>query len=101
MSLLWFLSMPKKTIQTKNTDMYIDVREPFERKQWHIQWSINIPLWDIQAGKYTLPKEKYIGVYCRSGGRSGHAVTLLKKEWYDVYNAWWIIYGIDNLPIVT
>lgn len=101
MSLLSFLSMHEKTNQDIITELYIDVREPSERSQWHLQWSINIPLWDIQKWEYNLSKEKRIGVYCRSGSRSSMAMQILKQQWYNIYNAWWIIYGIDNIPIVT
>lgn len=99
MSLLSFFTVQKKNSE-EITDLYVDVREPSERSQWHLQWALNIPLWDIQTGTYNLPKNKRIGVYCRSGSRSSFAMQILKQQGYNVYNAWWIIYGIDNIPIV-
>lgn len=102
MSILSFLNNPQQTTSwtPEKTELYVDVREPSERSQWHLQWSINIPLWDIQQWKHNLPQDKRIGVYCRSGARSSVAMQILKAQWYNVYNAGGIIYGIDNIPII-
>jgi len=101
MSVLSFFTMQKKENSQEITDLYVDVREPAERSQWHLQWAINIPLWDIQRRNHSLSKDKRIGVSCRSGSRSSVAMQILKQQGYNVYNAWWIIYGIDNIPIVV
>ncbi len=81
-------------------DLYVDVREPWERAAGHLRWSINIPLWDIHTWSHSLPKDRRIAVYCRSGSRSWVARGILSAAGYDVYNAGGIIYGIHDIPIV-
>lgn len=89
------------TMWWTKTDIYVDVRELSERNQWHLQWAIHIPLIALQVGNHDLPKDKYIGLYCRTGSRSSMAMQILRWQWYNnVYNAGWIIDGIDNIPIV-
>ncbi|AKH32821.1 hypothetical protein XF24_00488 [candidate division SR1 bacterium Aalborg_AAW-1] len=101
MSILSFFNNPQPTSGTsEKTELYVDVREPSERSQGHLQGSINIPLGDIQQGKHNLPQDKRIGVYCRSGARSSVAMQVLKAQGYNVYNAGGIIYGIENIPII-
>ena len=59
----------------------IDVRSPGEFAGKHFPGAINIPLEEI-AGRITELKElpKPIVLYCRSGNRSGMAVSILKQS---------------------
>jgi len=66
----------------------VDVREPFETMMGKATGAINIPL-----GKFASRIEEFrqmskpIVVYCRSGNRSGQALSYLKAQGIEeVYN---------------
>ena len=67
----------------------LDVRTAEEFKEGHIDGAINI---DVKQGDFaeqaivTLPKEKTIAVYCRSGRRSANAADMLTTEGYRAVN---------------
>ena len=71
----------------KNKEFLLDVREEYEYQDGHIKGAINLPLREILEKKDTLPKDKDIYVYCRSGHRSADAVNFLKSLGFEkVYN---------------
>lgn len=57
----------------------VDVRTPEEFAQGHLQGAVNMDFYagDFQNQLKTLDPEKPVLVYCRSGGRSGNAATML------------------------
>lgn len=63
----------------------IDVREPSEFAASHVSGAVNIPLGQIgQDNVLTgIDKDDEITVYCRSGGRSGMALNLLKAKGFS------------------
>ena len=63
----------------KNKEFLLDVREEYEYQNGHIKGAVNLPLREILEKKDTLPKDKDIYVYCRSGHRSADAVNFLKS----------------------
>lgn len=65
----------------QNKDMLlIDVREPFEIASYgKIPSATNMPLSTLKENLHTLPKNKLIIFYCRSGARSAKATKLAKK----------------------
>ena len=65
----------------KDRPTIIDVRTPAEFAGQHVPGAINIPLEEV-AQKINEFKElpKPIIAYCRSGNRSGMAVTILKQN---------------------
>ena len=65
----------------------IDVREPYEYNNGHIEGATNIPL-DILANKHKDLLDKSIIYYivCQSGCRSLTAYNYLKKSKYNVVN---------------
>ena len=66
----------------------IDVRETFEFEDGHYEGAINIPLGTIpnNLDKIKSMSQPFV-VYCRSGNRSGMALTLLKQAGIqEVYN---------------
>ena len=67
----------------KNKEFLLDVREECEYQDGHIKGAINIPLREILEKKDTLPKDKDIYVYCRSGHRSADAVNFLKSLGFE------------------
>ena len=66
----------------------IDVRTPQEYAQDHYPGAVNIPLDEIQQHLQELKTtEGPIVAYCRSGNRSGMAVSILKQNGInEVYN---------------
>ena len=73
----------------------VDVRTPQEYAQNHFPGAINIPLDQLQQRLQEFKKmESPIVAYCRSGNRSGMAVSLLKQNGIkEVYNGG----GLDEL----
>ncbi len=73
----------------------IDVRTPQEFAEDHLPNAINIPLDQISNHLNQIKQlPKPIMLYCRSGNRSGMAITFLKQNGIpDVINGG----GIDNL----
>ena len=75
----------------------LDVRTPEEYAEGHIDNAINI---DVQNDSFekkavsTLPKDKTIALYCRSGRRSKNTAKILSANGYTVvelnsgYNGW-------------
>lgn len=61
----------------------IDVREPFEFAESHVETALNIPLGQLNIAHpklSTLGKDEQITVYCRSGGRAGIAKQYLESQ---------------------
>ena len=73
-----------------NQDVVIfDVRTASEFAEGHIEGAINIDYKQgdfVERSKATLPKDRTIAVYCRSGRRSAGAADLLAKEGFKLVN---------------
>ena len=67
----------------KNKEFLLDVREEYEYQDGHIKGAVNLPLREILSQKDSLPKDKDIYVYCRSGHRSADAVNFLKSLGFE------------------
>ena len=81
------MSAIKELIKNPST-VVVDVRSPWEYEMEHIPGSKNIPLEEI-PGKVEEFKSitNPIVFYCRSGSRSGMAVSILKQNGIaEVYN---------------
>ena len=64
----------------------IDVREPHEFAEGHVNGALNIPPAALMAGAEELdsiPKDANIIVYCRSGSRSNVASHILEGLGYQ------------------
>ncbi|WP_335994271.1 rhodanese-like domain-containing protein [Fusobacterium polymorphum] len=71
----------------KNKEFLLDVREEYEYQEGHVKGAVNLPLREILSQKDSLPKDKDIYVYCRSGHRSADAVNFLKSlDFEKVHN---------------
>ncbi len=57
-----------------------DVRTPGEFAEGHVKGSVNIPLDRVAAELEKFKNKKYIIVFCRSGGRSGMAKSILEQN---------------------
>ena len=81
------MSSLKELIRKPDT-VLVDVRSPWEYESEHLPGAQNIPLEELpaRAGEFKSI-HKPVVLYCRSGNRSGMAVTILKQKGIpDVYN---------------
>ena len=67
----------------KNKEFLLDVREEYEYQEGHVKGAVNLPLREILSQKDSLPKDKDIYVYCRSGHRCADAVNFLKSLGFE------------------
>ena len=86
-----------KELIEKGDVFVLDVRTPAEFNLSHIEGATLIPVSNafgsnlspgylLKARINEVPKNKKILVYCKTGGRSVEASTLLLKAGYQVYN---------------
>ena len=67
--------------------MIIDVRSEKEfNKEGHIKGAVNIPIAYVDRMFNSLPKDKEIVVYCRTGARSEIAARLLREQGWTVHD---------------
>jgi len=66
--------------------LLLDVREDAERVMGDIPGAISIPLYQIRARAFELPKDRLIVVYCHQGLRAYVAERILRQMGYDVAN---------------
>ncbi len=64
----------------------LDVREAKEFVEGKLNYTHHIPLQELEQKLAALSQETPIVVYCRSGGRSLKACTLLQAKGFRVYN---------------
>jgi rhodanese-related sulfurtransferase len=61
----------------------IDVREPSEYRADHVEGAVNLPLSQLTSGATEqldgIKKDEQLIVYCRSGGRSAEAISILRQ----------------------
>lgn len=69
-----------QALEMKNEGAFIlDVRQPEEWEQGHIEGATLIPLGDLPNRINELPKDQDIVVVCRSGNRSAQARDILRQ----------------------
>lgn len=87
----------KAKIQALTNEQIIDVRTPAEFQAGALENAVNINYYDknYQDQINQLDKTRPVMLYCKSGGRSGKTLAMLKdmgfKEAYDMiggYTAW-------------
>jgi len=70
-----------------NGAMIIDVRSEKEfNTEGHIKGAVNIPIAYVDRMFNSIPRDKEIVVYCRSGARSEIAARLLREQGWTVYD---------------
>jgi len=60
----------------------IDVREPYEYQEDHVEGALNIPPAELLAGTKKLDgisKDTEIILYCKTGSRSNVSIQILKS----------------------
>jgi rhodanese-related sulfurtransferase len=76
----------RNMIDTKQTHLVLDVRQPHEYQSGHISGAKLIPLNELANRMRQLPKDRPIIAVCRSGSRSVHATRMLTEAGYQVEN---------------
>jgi rhodanese-related sulfurtransferase len=64
----------------------LDVRDPHEFSQDHVEGAVNIPLNDLRRRMDELPKDQEIWAYCGVGQRSYYAARALAQYGFDIKN---------------
>ena len=72
------------TAYKRNNGIIIDVRNPEEYRQKHINEAINIPVYEMDNIKNEIiDKNEVILLYCKTGKRSKMAKEILLQEGYE------------------
>lgn len=82
-------------IKENDNFLILDVRENHEVSFSHLKQTefTHIKMREIQSRYHELPKDKEIGVLCRSGARSAQVALFLNNNGYNAMN---IAGGINN-----
>ena len=65
--------------------VWLDVRLPSEYEHWHLEPSVNIPLYFVRLKLKTLdPSVRYVAV-CDNGRRSSAAAYILSERGFEAY----------------
>jgi rhodanese-related sulfurtransferase len=70
----------QERLSQQQQPLLLDVRQPEEHADFHLEGSILIPLGELadRLGELEHAQNSEIVVYCRSGNRSGQACMLLE-----------------------
>lgn len=83
--------------------LIVDVREPSEWDEGHIEGALHVPLMTIPQRAKDLPKDRPLILQCHSGYRSLQAAMFLRMQGFeDVHNLETGIAGWEEegLPVV-
>jgi rhodanese-related sulfurtransferase len=75
----------------------LDVREPKEFENSRLAGSVDIPMGEVPDRFAELPRDEMLVVMCRTGGRSGKIVALLRENGFD--NATNLVGGINGWAV--
>ncbi|HKP54591.1 MAG TPA: rhodanese-like domain-containing protein [Chloroflexia bacterium] len=64
----------------------LDVREPSEWREGHIEGAINIPFHQLASHIDEVPSNKPVATVCGAGNRSSIAASILKREGFEPVN---------------
>lgn len=67
-------------------ELLIDVREPSEYLEGHVDGAVLIPLAEVGSRLDEIPEQEPVMLICRSGGRSQKACELLRRVGRDAHN---------------
>ena len=72
-----------KEILALDEALIIDLREPSEYEEGHVEGAINIPLRTLADNLDKIPTDRPVVVYCASGHRAGMGTSALRILGYD------------------
>ena len=65
---------------------FLDVREPFEYEDGHVEGSLHVPIGQIGARWEELPRDGRYVVVCHVGQRSALVADFLRRQGFDAHN---------------
>ena len=79
-------NIDKRQGDSNNKLFLLDVREPDEYAEWHIENSVNIPLGDLakEENLSQIPKDKEIITICPHGNRATDGRYMMERYGYNV-----------------
>ena len=75
--------MPVTHWNSAEDGFLVDVREKVEQAVEQVPEAVNIPLGELRGRLGELPRDREIGVICRSGQRANYATRLLLQHGFD------------------
>jgi rhodanese-related sulfurtransferase len=66
--------------------LLVDVRRPYEWDAGRIAGAIHIEINDLAASAESLPRDRPVVFYCRSGSRSALAAAAFRQAGWQAYN---------------
>lgn len=87
----------REILKQKKQAILLDVRSEQEYSEYHLDGSINIPLYELERKNKRIEgsKQNVIIVYCQSGKRSKKAVKFLEQEGFK--NVYELKGGLDEI----
>ena len=79
-------SMTPADVHAIRGAVILDVREPREHEQAHVEGTIDIPLGELVARLDEVPRDTTVYVLCHVGGRSAQATQYLETQGFDAVN---------------
>jgi rhodanese-related sulfurtransferase len=77
----------RERLEAKPAPFLLDVREPWEYREGHVQQAQLIPLGELERRVNEVPRDQTVLVICHSGQRSLAAASFLRQLGYrDVSN---------------
>lgn len=64
----------------------VDVRRPYEWEAGRIPGATNIEMNDLSASSESVPRDRPVVFYCRTGSRSGLAAAAFREGGWEAYN---------------
>jgi len=80
------IDVSELTVELARGAPLVDVRQPGEYEQGHIDGARLIPLGEVPDRTGEIPADETVYVVCRSGNRSGRAVEFLRHQGIDAIN---------------
>jgi rhodanese-related sulfurtransferase len=64
----------------------VDVRRPYEWEAGRISGAVHIEMNDLAASAESVPRDRTVVFYCRSGSRSALAAAAFRESGWEAYN---------------
>jgi rhodanese-related sulfurtransferase len=66
--------------------LLVDVRRPYEWEAGRMPGAIHIEINDLASSAESVPRDRPVVFYCRSGSRSALAAAAFRQAGWDAYN---------------
>lgn len=73
-------------LEFKEKYFFVDVREPWERKQSFLPVGLHIPLGSLETSSEEFPLNRVVVTVCEHGVRSLKAALLLRERGINAYS---------------